>query len=98
MRNAWPSEPLSCQDAIPQSIPWPAAVLNKNKTIPNPLPVTFLRGGTSKGIAPRTGRQLDGMSEGVSIPSKINVVGPPLRESIIKPSIDLEYTFVQVGI
>lgn len=87
----------------------------------NPLPATFLRGGTSKGIyikrsdlpANRSqwdriflgimgspdkenGRQLNGMGGGVSSLSKICVVGPPSEAR--QDSVDVEYTFVQVGI
>jgi 2-methylaconitate cis-trans-isomerase PrpF len=85
-----------------------------------PIPATFLRGGTSKGIFikrsdlpdDRTqwdqifrgimgspdkeyGRQLNGMGGGVSSLSKICVVGLP---SGAHASVDVEYTFVQVGI
>ena len=88
----------------------------------NPLPATFLRGATSKGIflqkevlpADRSkwnsiflgimgspdaeyGRQLNGMGGGVSSLSKICVVGPPTAEQKAQ-GIDVEYTFVQVGI
>ncbi|KAI9000435.1 DUF453-domain-containing protein [Trametes punicea] len=87
----------------------------------NPLPATFLRGGTSKGIFlnrvdlpqdpqewipifqgimgspdPQYRRQLNGMGGGVSSLSKICVVGPPSPERISE--VDVEYTFVQVGI
>ncbi|KIM74239.1 hypothetical protein PILCRDRAFT_828399 [Piloderma croceum F 1598] len=86
----------------------------------NPIPATFLRGGTSKGIFIKRsdlpddrsqwdhifrgimgspdkeyGRQLNGMGGGVSSLSKICVVGPP---SDAHASVDVEYTFVQVGI
>ncbi|KAF9012734.1 PrpF protein [Cyathus striatus] len=85
--------------------------------VANPLPATFLRGGTSKGIFLRTtdlpkdtalwprifqglmgspdpyGRQLNGMGGGVSSLSKIMVIGPSERDGV-----DIEYTFVQVGI
>ncbi|KAG6829022.1 hypothetical protein H0H92_005930 [Tricholoma furcatifolium] len=89
---------------------------------PNPLPASFLRGGTSKGIflnksnlpADRSqwdriflgimgspdleyGRQLNGMGGGVSSLSKICVVGAP-TQSQKEQGIDVEYTFVQVGI
>ena len=84
----------------------------------NPLPASFLRGGTSKGIFldrsvlpddrtqwdrvflgimgspdPEHGRQLNGMGGGISSLSKIVVVGPSALDGI-----DIEYTFVQVGI
>jgi len=90
----------------------------------NPLPATFLRGGTSKGIFlkrdtlpsdqadwdpiflgimgspdPEHGRQLNGMGGGVSSLSKIVVVGAPSDEvRKAHPGVDIEYTFVQVGI
>jgi 2-methylaconitate cis-trans-isomerase PrpF len=41
------------------------------------------------------GRQLNGMGGGISSLSKICVVGPPAKSS---DSVDIEYTFVQVGI
>ena len=88
----------------------------------NPIPATFLRGGTSKGIflqekhlpADRSlwntiflrimgspdseyGRQLNGMGGGVSSLSKICVISPPSAEQKID-GIDVQYTFVQVGI
>jgi len=88
----------------------------------NPLPATFLRGGTSKGIFlnradlpkdrsqwdriflgimgspdPDYGRQLNGMGGGVSSLSKICVVGRP-SDAQKAQGIDIEYTFVQVGI
>ncbi|KAH9902683.1 DUF453 domain-containing protein [Cubamyces lactineus] len=88
----------------------------------NPLPATFLRGGTSKGIFlkrsdlpkdpyewtpifqgimgspdPQYRRQLNGMGGGVSSLSKICVVGPP-SSSERAAEVDVEYTFVQVGI
>ncbi|KAI0316912.1 PrpF protein [Amylostereum chailletii] len=95
---------------------------------PNPIPATFLRGGTSKGIFlnrahlpadrahwpriflgimgspdPEYGRQLNGMGGGVSSLSKICVVGPPSRREESdtadeETDVDVEYTFVQVGI
>ncbi|KIM36814.1 hypothetical protein M413DRAFT_284953 [Hebeloma cylindrosporum] len=90
--------------------------------VPNPLPATFLRGGTSKGIfldkstlpadqaewgpifrgimgSPDAeyGRQLNGMGGGVSSLSKIMVVSTPTPERKAQ-GIDVEYTFVQVGI
>ncbi|KXN82438.1 3-methylitaconate isomerase [Leucoagaricus sp. SymC.cos] len=90
---------------------------------PNPIPATFLRGGTSKGIFlkrahlpssktdwkpiflgimgspdPDYGRQLNGMGGGVSSLSKICVVEPPTPEQRSKHNIDVQYTFVQVGI
>ncbi|TFK45120.1 DUF453-domain-containing protein [Crucibulum laeve] len=89
---------------------------------PNPIPATFLRGGTSKGIFlnrsvlpaqqtqwdriflgimgspdPEHGRQLNGMGGGVSSLSKICVVSEPTAEQKAE-GIDVEYTFVQVGI
>ncbi|ESK85787.1 duf453 domain-containing protein [Moniliophthora roreri MCA 2997] len=89
---------------------------------PNPMPATFLRGGTSKGIYlnqadlpsdkskwdeiflgimgspdPEYGRQLNGMGGGVSSLSKICVVHPASKEQAAE-GIDVEYTFVQVGI
>ncbi|KAI0636028.1 DUF453 domain-containing protein [Trametes polyzona] len=88
----------------------------------NPLPATFLRGGTSKGIFlrrsdlpkdpadwtpifqgimgspdPQYRRQLNGMGGGVSSLSKICVVGPPSAPERTS-KVDVEYTFVQVGI
>ncbi|EIW57651.1 DUF453 domain-containing protein [Trametes versicolor FP-101664 SS1] len=91
-------------------------------TTANPLPATFLRGGTSKGIFlrrsdlpedptewtpifqgmmgspdPQYRRQLNGMGGGVSSLSKICVVGPP-SSSDRASEVDVEYTFVQVGI
>ncbi|KAF5354839.1 hypothetical protein D9756_005582 [Leucocoprinus leucothites] len=90
---------------------------------PNPIPATFLRGGTSKGIFlkrahlpssradwkpiflgimgspdPDYGRQLNGMGGGVSSLSKICVVEPSTPEQRSKHNIDVQYTFVQVGI
>ncbi|PIL35480.1 hypothetical protein GSI_02208 [Ganoderma sinense ZZ0214-1] len=90
--------------------------------VANPLPATFLRGGTSKGIFlkrsdlpanpdewtpifrgimgspdPVYRRQLNGMGGGVSSLSKICVVGPP-SGSAVNSDVDVEYTFVQVGI
>ena len=41
-------------------------------------------------------RQLNGMGGGISSLSKIVVVGPPAPQA--PADIDLEYTFVQVGI
>ncbi|PBK90412.1 DUF453 domain-containing protein [Armillaria gallica] len=92
-----------------------------NETL-NPLPATFLRGGTSKGIFinrdhlpadrsawdriflgimgspdPVHGRQLNGMGGGVSSLSKICVVGTPSPNQRSQ-GIQVEYTFVQVGI
>ncbi|KAF8058601.1 PrpF protein [Lyophyllum atratum] len=89
---------------------------------PNPIPASFLRGGTSKGIFlnrstlpadrsqwdriflgimgspdPEHGRQLNGMGGGVSSLSKICVVGSPSPLQM-EQGIDVEYTFVQVGI
>lgn len=91
--------------------------------ISNPIPASFLRGGTSKGIYlkrsdlpadpsewppiflgimgspdPVYGRQLNGMGGGVSSLSKICVVGPATPEQIEQHGVDVEYTFVQVGI
>lgn len=91
-------------------------------SVANPLPASFLRGGTSKGIFinrahlpedkaqwdriflgimgspdPEYGRQLNGMGGGVSSLSKICVVGPA-SDSQKAQGIDVEYTFVQVGI
>ncbi|KAG6901894.1 hypothetical protein C0995_006847 [Termitomyces sp. Mi166 len=93
-----------------------------SSSIPNPLPASFLRGGTSKGIFlnksnlpadksqwdriflgimgspdPEYSRQLNGMGGGVSSLSKICVVGSPTPLQKEK-GIDVEYTFVQVGI
>ena len=90
---------------------------------PNPIPASFLRGGTSKGIFlkhvhlpssktdwkpiflgimgspdPDFGRQLNGMGGGVSSLSKICVVEPPTSEQRSEHKIDVQYTFVQVGI
>ena len=90
-----------------------------SQKVANPLPATFLRGGTSKGIFlkrsdlpesqedwkpifqgimgspdPQYRRQLNGMGGGVSSLSKICVVGPPSSSG----DVDVEYTFVQVGI
>ena len=90
--------------------------------VQNPLPASFLRGGTSKGIFlqrshlpdsqsewdpiflgimgspdPVHGRQLNGMGGGVSSLSKICVVGTA-NASQKSQGIDVEYTFVQVGI
>jgi len=102
-------------------------ILSRNvssSTLPpiNPIPATFLRGGTSKGIflnravlpedrsqwdrvflgimgSPdqEYGRQLNGMGGGISSLSKICVVGAPSAEQKAE-GIDVEYTFVQVGI
>ncbi|KAJ7597861.1 PrpF protein [Mycena floridula] len=88
----------------------------------NPLPSSFLRGGTSKGLFlkrsdlpeqvsdwnkiflglmgspdPDHGRQLNGMGGGVSSLSKIVVIGEPTAEQK-DLGIQVEYTFVQVGI
>ncbi|KAF8216416.1 DUF453 domain-containing protein [Mycena galopus ATCC 62051] len=88
----------------------------------NPIPATFLRGGTSKGIflhrhhlpSDRSewnriflgimgspdkehGRQLNGMGGGVSSLSKICVVAPASLEQQSQ-GIEVEYTFVQVGV
>ncbi|CAA7260346.1 unnamed protein product [Cyclocybe aegerita] len=93
-----------------------------SSSVPNPLPATFLRGGTSKGIFlnkahlpserakwdpiflgimgspdPEHGRQLNGMGGGVSSLSKICVVAEATPEQKAQ-DIDVEYTFVQVGI
>ncbi|KAG6844937.1 hypothetical protein H0H87_002270 [Tephrocybe sp. NHM501043] len=93
-----------------------------DSTAPNPLPASFLRGGTSKGIFlnksdlpadnsqwdriflgimgspdPEYGRQLNGMGGGISSLSKICVVGAP-TPSQKERGIDVEYTFIQVGI
>ncbi|PPQ91262.1 hypothetical protein CVT25_006379 [Psilocybe cyanescens] len=90
--------------------------------VPDPLPATFLRGGTSKGVflnqaslpsdraewnpiflgimgSPDAeyGRQLNGMGGGVSSLSKIMVISAPTEEQRAQ-GIDVEYTFVQVGI
>jgi 2-methylaconitate cis-trans-isomerase PrpF len=89
---------------------------------PNPIPATYLRGGTSKGIFlnrkylpedpdqwapiflgimgspdPEHRRQLNGMGGGVSSLSKVCVVGAP-SDVRAAQGIDVEYTFVQVGI
>ncbi|KAF7356669.1 putative isomerase YraM [Mycena venus] len=88
----------------------------------NPIPATFLRGGTSKGIfihrdnlpidrsewariflgimgSPdqEHGRQLNGMGGGISSLSKICVVAPASPEQQSQ-GIEVEYTFVQVGV
>lgn len=93
-----------------------------SKAMQNPLPASFIRGGTSKGVYiqrahlprnqsewdpiflgimgspdPDYGRQLNGMGGGISSLSKICVVGPPSPEQKAD-GIDVEYTFVQVGI
>jgi 2-methylaconitate cis-trans-isomerase PrpF len=90
--------------------------------VANPIPATFFRGGTSKGIflnhahlptdqsqwdaiflgimgSPdaQYGRQLNGMGGGVSSLSKICVVGSP-SEAQKAAGVDVQYTFVQVGI
>ena len=90
--------------------------------VANPIPATFFRGGTSKGIflnrahlptdqsqwdaiflgimgSPdaQYGRQLNGMGGGVSSLSKICVVGSP-SDAQKAAGVDVEYTFVQVGI
>ena len=104
--------------------PTPAR-LSSSSTLhhPNPIPASFLRGGTSKGIFlkhahlpssrtdwkpiflgimgspdPDFGRQLNGMGGGVSSLSKICVIEPPTSEQRSKHKIDVQYTFVQVGI
>ncbi|KAG5336762.1 hypothetical protein C0989_011866 [Termitomyces sp. Mn162] len=96
--------------------------MSSSSSITNPLPASFLRGGTSKGIFlnksslptdrsqwdrvflgimgspdPEYGRQLNGMGGGVSSLSKICVVGAPTPWQK-EEGIDVEYTFVQVGI
>ncbi|TCD60914.1 hypothetical protein EIP91_009305 [Steccherinum ochraceum] len=101
--------------------PWKRAY-SSLRSIANPLPATFLRGGTSKGIFikradlpedrsewdriflgimgspdPEYGRQLNGMGGGVSSLSKICVVGPA-SDAQRADGVDVEYTFVQVGI
>jgi 2-methylaconitate cis-trans-isomerase PrpF len=90
------------------------------RATPNPLPATFIRGGTSKGVFisrqhlphdraewapillslmgspdPDYGRQMNGLGGGVSSLSKVMVVGPPSSSTL---NVDVEYTFVQVGI
>jgi hypothetical protein len=90
---------------------------------PNPIPATFLRGGTSKGIFlkrshlpsskndwkpiflgimgspdPDYGRQLNGMGGGVSSLSKICVIEPAQSAQVLEHNIDVQYTFVQIGI
>ncbi|KZV64507.1 DUF453-domain-containing protein [Peniophora sp. CONT] len=97
------------------------AALRSFTGTPNPLPASFLRGGTSKGVfinrahlpaeqaqwdrillglmgSPdaQYGRQLNGMGGGISSLSKVCVVGPP--PSSAAREVDVEYTFVQVGI
>ncbi|KAI0783843.1 hypothetical protein BC629DRAFT_1582476 [Irpex lacteus] len=68
----------------------------------NPLPASFLRGGTSKGIfinrdvLPED-RTANGMGGGVSSLSKICVVEKPTQAQA-DDGIDVVYTFVQVGI
>ncbi|PCH42094.1 DUF453-domain-containing protein [Wolfiporia cocos MD-104 SS10] len=47
---------------------------------------------------PRYGRQLNGMGGGISSLSKICVVGPPSADSGAGQDVDVEYTFVQIGI
>ncbi|KAK1231938.1 hypothetical protein PQX77_004931 [Marasmius sp. AFHP31] len=89
----------------------------------NPLPASFLRGGTSKGIYlnqndlpsdkslwnpiflgimgspdPEYKRQLNGMGGGISSLSKICVVRPAQPKEREELDVDVEYTFVQVGI
>ncbi|KAG7091587.1 hypothetical protein E1B28_010608 [Marasmius oreades] len=89
----------------------------------NPLPATFLRGGTSKGVFlnqddlpsntslwpaiflglmgspdPEYGRQLNGMGGGISSLSKICLVKPAEEKESKELDVDVEYTFVQVGI
>ena len=89
---------------------------------PNPIPATFLRGGTSKGIFlqrthlpsspsqwgpiflgimgspdPQYHRQLNGMGGGISSLSKICIVSEPNPELKMR-RVQVEYTFVQVGV
>ncbi|KAF8959919.1 PrpF protein [Flammula alnicola] len=103
-------------------IPKMSSGITSSASTPNPLPASFLRGGTSKGIFlnkavlpadrsewtpiflgimgspdPEYGRQLNGMGGGVSSLSKIMVVAPPTPEQKAQ-GIEVEYTFVQVGI
>ncbi|KAF8641448.1 hypothetical protein AX16_009961 [Volvariella volvacea WC 439] len=105
--------------------PLSARSISSKYATPNPLPATFLRGGTSKGIFlsrshlppspsawppiflgimgspdPEYGRQLNGMGGGVSSLSKICVVGPvrPENRELLEQGVQVEYTFVQVGI
>ncbi|KAI5801143.1 PrpF protein [Geopyxis carbonaria] len=99
-------------------------MFRRHLTTPNPLPATFMRGGTSKGIflnrahlpanpadwppilrgimgSPDAhGRQLNGMGGGASSLSKICVVGrpPPGPQPGTEDSVDIEYTFVQIGV
>ncbi|KAF8539612.1 PrpF protein [Trichophaea hybrida] len=93
------------------------------RIVPNPLPASFIRGGTSKGIFlnrkhlpsdtelwrpifssimgspdPVYQRQLNGMGGGISSLSKIVVVGNPTKTSNVPDPVDIEYTFVQVGV
>lgn len=96
--------------------------MSSTNDTPNPIPATFLRGGTSKGVFlnrsvlpadrsrwdgiflgimgspdPEHGRQLNGMGGGISSLSKICVVGSPSAAQKDE-GIEVEYTFVQVGI
>jgi len=110
------------------SPPSPSHLLKQHqylrRTVQNPLPATFIRGGTSKGIFlnrkhlphdpaqwgpifssimgspdPIHRRQLNGMGGGISSVSKIVVVGSPTTISTPVPDpVDIEYTFVQVGV
>jgi 2-methylaconitate cis-trans-isomerase PrpF len=102
----------------------PHRLLYTASHIKNPLPATFIRGGTSKGIFllrrdlpsdtskwapifarimgspdPLHKRQLNGMGGGISSLSKIVVVSQPQSSKIPRETVvDIEYTFVQVGI
>ena len=106
---------------LPRSISAISIDMNTTPTA-NPLPASFLRGGTSKGIFlnksvlpaersdwepiflgimgspdPEYGRQLNGMGGGISSLSKICVVGSPSPDQKAE-GIQVEYTFVQIGI
>ena len=116
--------------AMPLVVPWRKPFLSASSVYTrrtrlmsrtaNPLPATFLRGGTSKGVFikrsdlphdpqewspilqgimgspdPQYRRQLNGMGGGVSSLSKVCVIGPP---SSPDSDIDVEYTFVQIGV
>ncbi|CCM01510.1 uncharacterized protein FIBRA_03566 [Fibroporia radiculosa] len=122
LRDHSESSCLLLRPSLRRGVAYTPRAYKSLSAVPNPIPASFLRGGTSKGIYlnradlpddvaewdpiflgimgspdPKYGRQLNGMGGGVSSLSKICVVGAPL-DTQRAAGIDLEYTFVQVGI